>query len=216
MPYAATAPSYIQAANQPSPAAYQPPPAAPAPAPAANPAFFEPPPGPITDSCRERLAPSIRERDRFAGGPAQYNQLAKTFDDQARATWDSCQRDYLSRAQYTAPQPAAIPAVVVASKPVAEPVSAPAPEAASKPPEDEAEAPAAFNPDPQPEPKPEPEPAPRHLTAAEKKAIAERKARAEEQRAKAKAERAEKQRKIDEEVQKIDDAICGPAPERSG
>jgi hypothetical protein len=235
-PYGASlltrAPYYPQPVYQPQPT---PPPPAPyyATRPAAPyysppPSLFEPPPGPITDSCFPELQNRLEARQRVLALGAAGQQYLPLDDLKVRRTWEACQRQYLAALEKrananppgetpttTPPAPEPPPTTAVAAEPAVDAPPAPpdqVPAAAN------ADAPTvATNPTPTetaPPPKAA-EPKPRKLSAADRQAIADRKAKQEAERAQKKAAKEALKQEAKQAVEQIRNEYCGEAPTKS-
>jgi hypothetical protein len=164
-------------------------------------AIFDPPPGPITDSCAELLNRRMAVRQAALALQPPNPSFVRKTDDGIRAVWAACQDRYL--AQHTAP-PEISPSQDGAEfapepEPPAAPVAPPPPAAAPAPPE-ESQA---------------PPPREVKLTAAQRQAAAEREAKRKEERAKKKAEKTEHDRQEALASENAAAAYCGNRPDRS-
>jgi hypothetical protein len=237
-PYAASLitrapPYYPQPVYQPQPTPpppapyYATPPASPYYSP--PPSLFEPPPGPITDSCSPELQNRLEARRRvlaLGAGGQQYLPLA---DLKVRRTWEACQRQYLAALEKRAnanlpeetPPPATLPApetpstAVVAAEPTID-AGAPPPDPA--PASWTAAATAVDSGGTSQETGPPPkivEAKPKKLSAADRQAIADRKAKQEAERAQKKAAKEALKQEAKEAVEKLNRDYCGEAPTKS-
>lgn len=219
---------------------YQPQPTPPPPAPyyatrptspyySPPPSLFEPPPGPITDSCFPELHNRLEARQRVLALGAAGQQYLPLADLKVRRTWEACQSQYLAALEKrananppggtppppTPPAPEPSPTAGVAAElaldaPPAPPDQMPAAANADAPTVDTNPTPTETAPPPK-----APEPKPRKLSAADRQAIADRKAKQEAERAQKKAEKKAKAEEAAAAEAQLVQRICGPAPERS-
>jgi hypothetical protein len=212
---AAPPPTYPRT-SYPSPA-YQPPPSAPAP-PVQTVAIFDPPPGPITDSCGPPLERRLAARQAILNQQPADPALIKRADEGVRAVWAACQDKYLEeRMPKDAPPPWADPWAPAPSAAGAPSVQEAAVAASEAPPPEEPAAPQVEPPEQQqpPEQAPAEQPRPVKLSPAQRKAAAEREAKRKEELAKKKAEKAERRRQAAEAAEAAARAYCGSQPDRS-
>jgi hypothetical protein len=200
--------------------------------PAAPMELFDPPPGPITDFCASELQERMAVRNALIAKGTMQPYIADA-DRKVRRTWEVCQKQYLTalekRANLNSPAATLPPQ---AEQPIGE--AAAQPDAGSSQPIDPAPplaeaagAPAVQSPPPSPAgDQATAAPHPVKLTAAQRKAAAEReekrKAEAAEREEKRKAERAAKKAEKEERArqakaaaEELVRAYCGPEPERS-